>query len=55
MMILVFSLAFKVRGQREKGEEVEAELQRQLGKLKGEVGKDFMDANAVGINFLCPI
>ena len=40
-------MAFKVRGQREKGEEVEAELQRQLGKLKGEVGKDFMDANAV--------
>ena len=31
-------LALKVRSQKEKGEEVEAELQRQLGRLKGEVG-----------------
>ena len=32
-------LALKVRSQKEKGEEVEVELQRQLGRLKGEVRK----------------
>ena len=31
-------LVVKVRGQREKGEEVEGELGRQLSRLKGEVG-----------------
>ena len=29
---------FKVRSEREKGEEVEGELQRQVGRLKAEVG-----------------
>ena len=33
----VLNLFFKVRSQREKGEEVEGELQRQLARLKGEV------------------
>ena len=33
----VLNLCFKVRSQREKGEEVEGELQRQLARLKGEV------------------
>ena len=34
----MLSLVFKVRSEREKGEEVEAELQRQVGRLKAEVG-----------------
>ena len=33
----MLNLDFKVRSQREKGEEVEGELQRQLARLKGEV------------------
>ena len=33
----VLNLFFKVRSQREKGEEVEGELQRQLARVKGEV------------------
>ena len=37
-VLLDLMLALKVRSQKEKGEEVEAELQRQLGRLKGEVG-----------------
>ena len=38
LLPLDLMLALKVRSQKEKGEEVEAELQRQLGRLKGEVG-----------------
>ena len=38
LVLLDLMLALKVRSQKEKGEEVEAELQRQLGRLKGEVG-----------------
>ena len=38
LVLLDLMLAVKVRSQKEKGEEVEAELQRQLGRLKGEVG-----------------
>ena len=38
LVLLDLMLALKVRCQKEKGEEVEAELQRQLGRLKGEVG-----------------
>ena len=34
----MLDLVVKVRGQREKGEEVEGELGRQLSRLKGEVG-----------------
>ena len=37
----VLDLVVKVRGQREKGEEVEGELGRQLSRLKGEVGDMF--------------
>ena len=38
LVLLDLMLVLKVRSQKEKGEEVEAELQRQLGRLKGEVG-----------------
>ena len=38
LVLLDLMLALKVRSQKEKGEEVEVELQRQLGRLKGEVG-----------------
>ena len=38
LVLLDLMLAVKVRSQKEKGEEVEVELQRQLGRLKGEVG-----------------
>ena len=42
----MLDLVVKVRGQREKGEEVEGELGRQLSRLKGEVGDMFLDALA---------
>ena len=51
----MLDLVVKVRGQREKGEEVEGELQRQLSRLKGEVG-DFLGSfagfNVVLVQFL---
>ena len=43
-------LVVKVRGQREKGEEVEGELGRQLSRLKGEVGDISFFCGFAGFN-----